>query len=99
MSCYLLSTRIVCTVHSGDTPIYDLCSSDMLEFYKRVILADFMASPDIHGSFFDECDSFIEGCCGNHPFCENNTGVGGGACEQMLWLYHRTRGCARAAVV
>ena len=87
-------------MHSGDTPIYDLCSADMLEFYKRVILADFMASPDIHGSFFDECDSFIEGCCGNHPFCENNTGVGGGACMQANALaVDRTRGCARAAVV
>ena len=35
--------EVVCTVHSGDTPIYDLCNEDMLEFYKRVILADFMA--------------------------------------------------------
>ena len=59
----------------GDTAIYDLCEPRMMEFFKNTILADYMASPDIHGSFFDEVDSFAEGCCGNHPFCDNSTGT------------------------
>jgi hypothetical protein len=31
-------------------------------------------------AFWWQVDSFVEGCCGNHPFCENNTGVGGEMC-------------------
>lgn len=65
----------------GDTAIYDLCEPRMMEFFKNTILADYMASPDIHGSFFDEVDSFVEGCCGNHPFCDNSTGTSGELCN------------------
>lgn len=41
----------------GSTPLYDFCEPRMMEFYKETILADYMASPDIHGSFFDEVQS------------------------------------------
>ena len=40
----------------------------MIEFFKSTILKTVMTSPDIHGSFFDEVDSFVEGGYGNHPF-------------------------------
>ena len=40
----------------------------MLDFYKHEILGTFMSSRDVHGSFFDEADSFIEGGGGNHPW-------------------------------
>ena len=71
----------------GDTPIYDFCEPRMLTFYKEVILADLMSSGDIHGSFFDEVDSFVEGCCGNHPWCGKNAGAGGQLCTDA-GTYH-----------
>ena len=57
--------RVVLT---GTAPVYDFCSRDMLSFYKTTILETFMASADLHGSFFDECDSFVEGGGSNHPW-------------------------------
>ena len=48
--------------------IYDFCNPDMLTFYKQVILRRFVESPHVHGSFFDEFDQFVEGCCGNTPW-------------------------------
>ena len=53
---------------SNTSHVYDFCNADMLEFYKSVILSAFMTSPDVHGSFFDETDSFVEGGGGNHPW-------------------------------
>merc|ERR1712151_706958 len=43
---------------------------EMLSFYKEAILRRFMAAPDVHGVFFDEVGQFVQGCCGNHPFCD-----------------------------
>jgi len=40
----------------------------MLSFYKTTILKTFMSPADVHGSFFDECDSFVEGGGRNHPW-------------------------------
>jgi hypothetical protein len=45
--------------------------------FRPGAVADYMAAPDIHGSFFDEVDQFVEGCCGNHIFCEDSGGSGG----------------------
>ena len=38
----------------GRGPLYDLCSPKMLDYYKNVILASTIESPDVAGMFFDE---------------------------------------------
>lgn len=47
--------------------VYDLCNPAMLDFYKHRILRAVMESDDLHGSFFDEVDQFIEGGGENTP--------------------------------